>query len=74
MAEEGLEKAAEGKHCMIKVETRGAEGTKNLLTKEEIQEADGIIVAADIKIPMERFIGKKFLFVRYQMESVRQNS
>lgn len=61
MAEEGLEKAAEGKHCMIKVETRGAEGTKNLLTKEEIQEADGIIVAADIKIPMERFIGKKVL-------------
>lgn len=61
MAEEGLEKAAEGKHCMIKVETRGAEGTKNLLTKEEIQEADGIIVAADIKVPMERFIGKKVL-------------
>lgn len=61
MAEEGIEKAAEGKHCMIKVETRGAEGTKNLLTKEEIQEADGIIVAADIKVPMERFIGKKVL-------------
>lgn len=61
MAAEGLEKAAEGKHCMIKVETRGAEGTKNLLMKEEIQEADGIIVAADIKVPMERFIGKKVL-------------
>lgn len=61
MAAEGLEKAAEGKHCLIKVETRGAEGTKNLLTKEEIQEADGIIVAADIKVPMERFMGKKVL-------------
>ena len=61
MAAEGLEKAAEARNCSIKVETRGAEGTQNLLSEEEIREADCIIVAADIKVPMERFVGKKVI-------------
>lgn len=61
MAAEGLEKAAKAKNCFIKVETRGSGGAKNVLTEEEIQEADCIIVAADAKVPMERFHGKKLI-------------
>ena len=40
MAAEGLEKAAKAKNCFIKVETRGSGGAKNVLTAQEIQEAD----------------------------------
>lgn len=58
MAAEGLEKAAEKAGCTIKIETRGSGGAKNVLTEQEIADADCIIVAADAKVPMERFNGK----------------
>lgn len=61
MAAEGLEKAAKAHDCFIKVETRGSGGAKNVLTQEEIQAADCIIIAADAKVPMERFHGKKLI-------------
>ncbi len=63
MAEEGLYKAAQKAGCTIKVETRGSGGAKNLLTKEEIKNAECIIVAADAKVPMERFDGKRVISV-----------
>ncbi len=58
MAAEGLEKAASKAGCTIKIETRGSGGAKNVLTNQEIADADCIIVAADAKVPMERFDGK----------------
>ena len=61
MAAEGLEKAAKAKDCFIKIETRGSGGAKNVLTDQEIREADCIIVAADAKVPMDRFDGKKVI-------------
>jgi fructose PTS system EIIBC or EIIC component len=61
MAAESLEKAARKKGYGIKVETRGASGGKNILTAADIDHADGIIVAADTKVPMERFNGKKVI-------------
>ena len=61
MAAEGIEKAAKAKNCFIKVETRGSGGAENVLTDEEIREADCIIVAADAQVPMERFDGKKVI-------------
>lgn len=61
MAAEGLEKAARAAGCFIKVETRGSGGAKNVLTDQEILEADCIIVAADAKVPMDRFHGKKLI-------------
>ncbi len=64
MAAEGLEKAAKAKGCFIKVETRGSGGAKNVLTAEEIKNADCIIVAADTKVPMDRFNGKKLIEVQ----------
>ena len=64
MAAEGLEKAAKAKGCFIKVETRGSGGAKNVLTAEEIKNADCIIVSADTKVPMDRFNGKKLIEVQ----------
>ena len=61
MAAEALEKAAKAADCQIKIETRGSAGAKNVLTAEEIEAADCIIVAADAKVPMDRFNGKKVI-------------
>ncbi|HAH62699.1 MAG TPA: PTS fructose transporter subunit IIC [Treponema sp.] len=61
MAAETLEKTAVRMGCSMKVETRGASGTKNALTAEEIAEADCIIVAADTKVPLGRFDGKRVI-------------
>ena len=63
MAAEGIEKAAKAAGCWVKVETRGSGGAKNVLTDEEIENADCIIVAADAKVPMDRFHGKKLIEV-----------
>ncbi|MBQ6590002.1 MAG: PTS sugar transporter subunit IIA [Lachnospiraceae bacterium] len=61
MAAEGIEKAAKAAGCWVKVETRGSGGAKNILTDQEIADADCIIVAADAKVPMDRFHGKKLI-------------
>lgn len=61
MAAEAIEKAGTEKGCFVKVETRGSGGAKNVLTDEEIKEADCIIVASDTKVPMDRFDGKKLI-------------
>ena len=61
MAAEGIEKAAKAKNCLVKIETRGSGGAKNVLTDSEIAEADCIIVAADAQVPMDRFDGKKVI-------------
>lgn len=61
MAAEGIEKAAKKAGCFVKVETRGSGGAKNVLTEEEIAEADCIIVAADAEVPMDRFHGKRLI-------------
>ncbi|RDU25138.1 PTS fructose transporter subunit IIABC [Anaerosacchariphilus polymeriproducens] len=61
MAAENLDKKARAAGHSIKVETRGSGGAKNVLTNQEIAEADCIIIAADTKVPMERFDGKKVI-------------
>ena len=63
MAAEALEKAAVQMNLSIKVETNGSAGVKNRLTAQEIEQADGIIVAADKNVETARFAGKKVLFV-----------
>lgn len=61
MAAENLEKKAEELGYRVKVETRGSGGAKNVITPEEIQEAAGVIVAADAKVPIDRFDGKRLI-------------
>lgn len=61
MAAEALEKAGKKLGISIKVETNGSGGAKNILTKEDIANCDGIIVAADKSVEMSRFDGKKVI-------------
>lgn len=61
MAAEALEKMGEQLGHRIKVETHGSSGVKNKFTKEEIKNAKGIIIAADTKIDLARFDGKKII-------------
>lgn len=63
MAAEALDRAGEEMGIPIKVETDGAGGAKNVLTPEEIADAEGIIVAADKAVPTDRFDGKPVLKV-----------
>jgi PTS system fructose-specific IIC component len=58
MAAEALEKAGEAMGYPLKAETNGSGGAKNILTKKEIAECDGIIIAADKNVEMARFNGK----------------
>lgn len=61
MAAQGLSDKAEEMGITIKVETDGSGGVKNALTREEISQCDGIIVAADREVEMARFDGKPVL-------------
>ncbi len=63
MAAEALKKAAKNMDVEIKVETHGQAGIENALTKEEIEAADGVIVAADKDVNTERFHGKRLVDV-----------
>ena len=64
MAAEALVQQAEKMGVTIKVETNGSGGAKNVLTKEEIAAADGIIVAADKNVEMARFEGKRAVITK----------
>lgn len=61
MAAESLENKAKEMGIELKAETNGSGGAKNVLTKEEIENCDGIIVAADKNVEMARFDGKQVL-------------
>ena len=63
MAAENLTKAGEDMGYLLKAETNGADGAQNILTPEEIEAADGIIIAADKNVEMSRFDGKPVLSV-----------
>lgn len=63
MAAEKLVKTAELLGVEIKVETNGAAGPDNVLTKKDIEEAVGVIIAADKAVEMDRFAGKRVLQV-----------
>ena len=58
MAAESLEQHARKRGIWIKVETNGSGGAKNVLTRQEIAEAECIIIAADKNVEMARFDGK----------------
>ncbi|MCP3942138.1 MAG: PTS fructose-like transporter subunit IIB [Desulfobacteraceae bacterium] len=59
MAAEALRKAAKTLGYEIKVETQGSVGAKNILTCEEIEDADAVIIAADAHVDTRRFAGKR---------------
>ncbi|MCM3762494.1 fructose-specific PTS transporter subunit EIIC [Alkalihalobacillus oceani] len=63
MAADALKSAANEQNISCKVETNGSSGVKNRLTAEDIEQAEAIIVAADTKIELERFAGKRLIQV-----------
>lgn len=66
MAAENLQKAGKELGIDIKVETQGSTGVENALTDRDIEEADGIIIAADKTVDKERFAGKKIIVTGVQ--------
>ena len=72
MAAESLEQAAKKMGYGIKVETNGAIGAENVLTAEDIEQADVVIVASDIKIDPLRFTGKP-LFVTKSIPAIEDS-
>lgn len=64
IAQEKLENAAKKAGFTMKVETQGTIGIENELTQEEIDQADIVILAIDVKISgRERFDGKRVIQV-----------
>ncbi len=66
MAAENLQKAGNKLGIDMKVETQGSTGVENALTDRDIEEADGIIIAADKNVDKERFAGKKIIITGVQ--------
>lgn len=64
MAAEALQEMGDKLGIAMKVETNGSGGVKNKLTADDIAKAEGIIVAADKNVPVERLAGKPVLFVK----------
>ncbi|SFB11182.1 PTS system D-fructose-specific IIA component (F1P-forming), Frc family (TC 4.A.2.1.4)/PTS system D-fructose-specific IIB component (F1P-forming), Frc family (TC 4.A.2.1.4)/PTS system D-fructose-specific IIC component (F1P-forming), Frc family (TC 4.A.2.1.4) [Lentibacillus halodurans] len=61
MAEDTLKKQAAEMDVDIRVETNGSDGASNELSKEEIDRASSVIVAADKNVAMARFDQKPVL-------------
>ncbi|MFC5217571.1 fructose-specific PTS transporter subunit EIIC [Streptomyces coerulescens] len=63
MAAEKLAQAAESRGIDMKVETQGSIGAENVLDDNDVNHADGIIIAADKDVDLSRFAGKRVLSV-----------
>ncbi|MEV8526857.1 fructose-specific PTS transporter subunit EIIC [Streptomyces sp. NPDC052000] len=63
MAAEKLAQAATELGIEMKVETQGSIGAENVLTDNDVRDADGIIIAADKDVTLDRFAGKRVLSV-----------
>lgn len=62
IAKEKLIKAGQALGHKVRIETQGTIGIEDELTKEEIREADLVIIAADIKVSgKDRFKGKRII-------------
>ncbi|MFD4051479.1 fructose-specific PTS transporter subunit EIIC [Streptomyces sp. NPDC058611] len=61
MAAEKLQQAADELGVDMKVETQGSIGAENVISDNDVKEADGIIIAADKEVDRERFAGKRVL-------------
>ena len=62
MVKEKMEQLAKQKGLNIKWETQGANGQNNKLSKDDIEQANTIIIASDIELDLSRFKGKKVYF------------
>src|SRR5699024_10963419 len=63
MAQEALEEAAKKRGISIKVETHGQSGVEHAFSQSEIDQAKGVIIAADKDVDIDRFDGKRLINV-----------
>lgn len=61
MAAEKLQQAADRLGVSIKVETQGSIGAENVLSDNDVRQADAVIIAADKEVDLDRFAGKRVL-------------
>jgi PTS system fructose-specific IIC component len=73
MAAEALKQAANQRGVDLKVETQGSIGTKNALSDAEIEEADAVLIAADVRVDIARFRGKPMYETRTS-EAIRHTT
>jgi PTS system fructose-specific IIC component len=59
MAAEAIQQAAKRLGYELQVETQGSVGARNPLSAQAIDEADVVLLAADIEVATERFAGKR---------------
>lgn len=64
MAAESLEQKGKEMGIPIKIETQGADGPKNVLTAEDVKNAECIIIAADKNVDLARFDGKPMIVTK----------
>ncbi|WP_445493749.1 PTS fructose transporter subunit IIBC [Photorhabdus sp. SF281] len=58
MAAEAIETEAKKRGWWVKVETRGSVGAGNVITPEEVADADLVLIVADIDVDLAKFAGK----------------
>ena len=71
MAAEALEKTAKLMGHTLRAEMQGSVGAKNVLTEQEIRDADAVIIATDIHIDMDRF-GDKPVYAVSTSDAIRK--
>jgi len=64
MAAESIANKAKELGISCKVETNGSGGAKNVITDEEIEHAEGVVIAADVNVNVDRFAGKRVVQAR----------
>ena len=67
MAAENLEIAAKKRNIEIKVETQGSIGAENVLTPQEIADADAVIIAASTLMLLKRLIIQMSCLTEHRM-------
>ena len=73
IAQEKLENAAAKAGFEAKFETQGSIGVENQLTEQDIQEADVVLLAIDVKIAnRERFDGRKLFKFQQILQASHQ--
>ncbi|HIY66679.1 MAG TPA: fructose PTS transporter subunit IIB [Candidatus Agrococcus pullicola] len=63
MAAESIEKAGKRLGHTVKMETQGAAGAENALSARDIENADVVVIAADVTVDEARFEGMRIVRV-----------
>lgn len=71
MAAAALQKAAVNLGHTMKVETQGSIGIENKITQKEVDEADLVILAADVAVKEETRFKNKFIYKTESQKAIK---